>query len=149
MTITSIDDMKKQQYVEATLPGWGIDDTITVKLKHFSLLDAASKGNIPNPLIGPVLDLFKGEGINVQEIQGLKSFSEVQNLFCELCLMEPTFKELKEAGIELTEEQKYIIYQFATGGAKALIPFSRKSKGDGPSEHGPDVPDDTKPVNED
>lgn len=149
MVVTSIAEMKKQQYVEATLPGWGIDDTINIKLKHFSLLNAVSKGEIPNPLIEPVLGLFKGKGIDLQKVDGLKNFNEVQDLFCELCMLEPTFKEIKKEGIELTEQQKYIIYQFATEGARALIPFYRKSSDIGISEHGTDVPEDTQRTNED
>lgn len=139
----NIEELKAKQYTKVEIPGWGVDDTFAVKLKNFNLLDVVSKGKIPNPLVGTVIGLFKGKGIDIKEAEGIKNLNEVTEFFCEICLVEPTFKELKENEIELTDDQKGIIYEFATEGPRALIPFLTKHKNTGVSEHGADVPKDT------
>lgn len=91
-----------------------------------SILDLASKGKIPNPLIGPVVALFKGElKEDMNSLEGLKNVNELAEFFCDVCLVEPTYSELKEAG-GLTDKQKIHIYMFATRGVKALIPFLKE-----------------------
>lgn len=145
----NIQELKAKQYTTVDIPGWGIDDTITVKLKTFNLLDVVSKGKIPNPLMGAVIGLFKGQGINISEAEGIKNLNEVTEFFCDVCLVEPTFKELKENEIDLTDEQKSIIYDFATQGPRALIPFLEKSKDTRFNEHGENVSKNTERNTED
>lgn len=108
------------------LPGWGEEDVFECTLKVPSILDLASKGKIPNPLIGPVVALFKGElKEDMTTLEGLKNVNELAEFFCEVCLVEPTYSEIKEMG-GLTDKQKIHIYMFATRGVKALIPFLQK-----------------------
>ncbi len=59
MAVTNIEELKAKKYIEVELPGWDVEDTFTVKLQRVNLLDLAAKGKIPNPLMGPVIDLFK------------------------------------------------------------------------------------------
>lgn len=144
MSITKIDEIKAKQIIEVPLRGWGIDDVFNVKLKNFSLLEVASKGKIPNPLIGPVLGLFQGKGMEIETVEGLKTFKEVVDFFCDVCLVEPTYKELKDNGINLTDDQRNAIYNFATRGAKSLIPFLEKSANINPSDNGEDIQENSK-----
>lgn len=142
MVATKLQELKDKKYIEVSLPGWDIDDKFNVKLQRVNLLDLAGKGKIPNPLMGPVVELFKGKGPQADE-EGLKIIGELSNLFCEVTMVEPTFKEVEEA-IGLTDEQKMIIYNFALKGSQVLIPFRKKFEGIKPSEHGATVSQDTK-----
>lgn len=108
------------------LPGWGENDVFECVLKTPSILDLASKGKIPNPLIADVVALFKGEfKEDMTTIEGLKNVNELAEFFCDVCLIEPSYSELKEAG-GLTDNQKIHIYMFATRGVKALTPFLKE-----------------------
>lgn len=108
------------------LPGWGENDVFECVLKTPSILDLASKGKIPNPLIADVVSLFKGEfKEDMTTIEGLKNVNELSEFFCDVCLVEPSYSELKEAG-GLTDNQKIHIYMFATRGVKALTPFLKE-----------------------
>ena len=129
--VTSIKDIKKNQVIEVELPGWGVTDTFVCKVKRVNLMDLIAKGNIPNPLMNTVINLFKGSAISDEEDvlnskESYKKYIEVSELFANSILVEPTLKELHENDIELTDEQRNIFYQFAMFGIKALIPYTRK-----------------------
>ncbi|HHD2753294.1 TPA: hypothetical protein ACOTG0_002103 [Clostridium perfringens] len=110
-------------YLKYNLPGWNgkEDDVFECTLKAPSILDLATKGEIPNPLIGPVVSLFRGElEEDMTTVEGLKRVKELTEFFCEVCLIEPKYSEVRDV---LTDHQKMNIYFFATRGVKALIPF--------------------------
>ncbi|MCY6372466.1 hypothetical protein [Clostridium ganghwense] len=143
MAVTKIEELKAKKYIEVDLPGWDGDDVFTCKLQRVNLLDLASKGKIPNPLMGTVVQLFKGNGPVPEDENSLKTINELSELFCEVTMAEPTFKEVQEA-IGLTDEQKIIIYNYAVKGARVLEPFRKKPENTKPSDNGKDVPEETK-----
>ncbi|EHN14515.1 hypothetical protein [Clostridium sporogenes] len=138
MSVTNIEELKAKKYIEVELPGWDVEDTFTVKLQRVNLLDLAAKGKIPNPLMGPVIDLFQGKGPGRKDEDSLKTVNELAELFCETTMVEPTFKEVQEV-IGMTDEQKIIIYNFAVHGVQTLEPFRKKSKDDKSNDNGEDV----------
>lgn len=147
MPITNLEELKAKKYIEVNLPGWDIDDTFTCKLQRVNLLDLAAKGQIPNPLMGAVIQLFKGNGLSPEDEKSLKLINELSELFCEVTMVEPTFKEVQEV-IGLTDEQKIIIYNYAVKGVKVLESFRKKSEDTKSSKHGETVSKDTKSNNE-
>ncbi|WP_443660496.1 hypothetical protein [Clostridium algidicarnis] len=138
MAVTTIEELKAKKYIEISLPGWDTDDTFKVRLQRVNILDLASKGKIPNPLMGPVIELFKGKGPEPDSTEGLKLLNELSELFAEVTMVEPTYKEVKEA-IGLTDEQKMIIYNFAIQGARAIEPFREKPAGNKLNKHGDNI----------
>ncbi|MBO0560229.1 hypothetical protein EXQ37_10880 [Clostridium botulinum] len=142
MAVTNIEELKAKKYIEVELPGWDVEDTFTVKLQRVNLLDLASKGKIPNPLIGTVVGLFKGNGPSLDDENTLKTINELSELFCEVTMVEPTFKEVQEA-IGMTDEQKIIIYNYAVHGVRTLDPFRKKPEDNKPNDNGGDVSQDT------
>ncbi|WP_238884527.1 hypothetical protein [Clostridium sp. YIM B02551] len=125
MPVTTLEELKAKKYIEVQLPGWDIDDVFNVKLQRVNLLDLASKGKIPNPLIGTVVEIFKGNAVLPEDETSLKTINELAELFAEATMVEPTFKEVEKV-IGLTDEQKIIIYNYAIRGVKALEPFRKK-----------------------
>lgn len=138
MSVTNLEELKAKKYIEVDLPGWDGDDIFTCKLQRVNLLDLASKGQIPNPLMGVVIELFKGKGPNPENKDSLKAINDLSELFCEATMVQPTFKEVQEA-IGLTDEQKIIIYNYAIKGARVLEPFRKKSEDIKSSDNGTDV----------
>lgn len=136
--MNQLEELKAKRYIEVKLPGWDGIDVFECKLQRVNLLDLASKGKIPNPLIASVLKVFKGEGPQPDSLEGLKSLNELSELFAEVTMVDPTYKEVKEV-IGLTDEQKMIIYNFALQGARAVEPFRNKSRSDEPNTHDEDI----------
>lgn len=147
MEFTSIEELKNKKYIDVELPGWDANDVFKCRLQRVNLLDLAAKGQIPNPLMGAVIQLFKGNGPSPDDENALKIIKDLSELFCEVTMVEPKFKDVQEA-IGLTDEQKVIIYNYAVKGAKVLEPFRKKSEDAKSSKHGEAVSKDTKSNNE-
>lgn len=105
---------------EEYIPGWG-EENICVKLRRPSLLLMAKGGTIPNSLMATAQKLFNG-GKGTTEIP-LKEMAELLYIVAEHALVEPSMKELEEAGLELTDLQLSSIFNFTQLGCKALEPF--------------------------
>ena len=113
-----LDSIKTSQVV--TLPGW-CGDTVEFELKRPSILALAAAGAIPNPLMKTARKLFYS-GIN-PDGGDLAEEGRVLLEIARAALVKPSFDELEEAGIELTDEQLVAIFQFTQLGAKALDRF--------------------------
>ena len=126
-----------------TIPGFADGETFTVRLRKPNMLTLIKLGKIPNELLDGAVELFEGK-----QKDGKRDYSEIYSIlmaFCEASLAEPTYKEMAEAGIELTMEQMMFIFQYTQGGIKSLKPFRDESEdlrntGDGdavsvPTEH--------------
>lgn len=139
-----LEHLKKQQYVEYNLQGWGITDTFEVKLKRINLMGLMATGKVPNPLLGTVVSLFKGgKEFKTDSKESIKELNELANFFAEQALAEPTYKELKENGIELTDTQLMAIYNYALQGPIALIPYLTKFEDIEHSDNGSNIQSDS------
>ena len=130
--VTSISDLKS--YAGGTiveLPPFAEGQQFFAKLKRPSLLGLLSSGRIPNSLLGVADKLFAGQVGGGQEMgsDNMQQMFELLDLFCEECFAEPTYQELKEAGIQLTDEQIFWVFNYAQVGLKSLEQF-REPTGD-------------------
>ena len=126
---TTIEELKK--YVSGNLielPEFGEGQKFYAVLKRPSLLSLAINGKIPNQLLMIANSLFSGR-LDLSESDGeddtMQNLFKVLDIICEACFVEPTYKELKEAGIELTDEQYMAVYNYSQQGVKALEPFRK------------------------
>lgn len=118
--ITSLEEIKAIAGArELEIEGWEKETPFVCKLKRISLLELASKGKIPNGLMSTVMALFEGDKAKTDKID-VKDFAQVMDLFCEMSLVEPNYKEVKEY---LTDNQKTQIFNYAQKGLKALEKF--------------------------
>ena len=113
-----LDSIKTSQVV--TLPGW-CGDTVEFELKRPSILALAASGAIANPLMKTARKLFYS-GVS-PDGGDLAEEGRVLLEIARAALVKPSFDELEEAGIELTDEQLIAIFQFTQLGAKALDRF--------------------------
>ena len=139
--ITSLADLQvyaQGQVVE--LPGFFSEEPFVVRLRRPSLLALTKSGKIPNALLSAANELFTGkqdksDPVDLSEIMG------VLEVICESALLEPTYKDVVDAGLTLTDEQYTAIFNFSQRGIKALEPFRTKSEEhQSPAGTGTEVP---------
>jgi hypothetical protein len=136
--ISKIEDLKKVAGgSEVELPGFVSEEPFYVMLKRPSLLEMAQSGAIPNPLLGTAADLFR-EGVTkpVSSGEKFKSMAQVLQCIAEAALVEPSYHELKDAGIHLTDMQLLHIYDFVQTGVNTLKLFREKQRANQDHESG-------------
>lgn len=126
LQITSIDELKS--YANGTvveLPSFSEGHPFVARLKRPSLLGMVKKGKIPNTLLVRANELFvqAGAGFDVEEENMMEQMFDVLDLMAGETFVEPTYKEIKEAGIQLTDEQLMFIFNYAQQGVRALESF--------------------------
>lgn len=129
LQITSIEQLKNYssgQIVE--LPAFGDGQPFVARLRRPSMLALAKSGKIPNSLLNSANSLFeKGpQGLmhsgNMDEDTMTKLF-DIIDVICEASFVEPTYKQLKEVGIELTDDQYMFVFNYTQNGVQALDSF--------------------------
>lgn len=112
---------------DVSLPDSSGQGTVNVKLRRPSILALAAHGMIPNELLACARELWS-EGGKAQI--PLDELGRLLLIFAEHSLVSPTYEELEEKGIILTDEQLSAIYAFAQGGVRALLPFRKEWEND-------------------
>ena len=87
--------------------------------------DRAKNGKIPNELLVKTNELFMNDGtaVNASDDNMLKEIFSVIDTIAGEVFVQPTYKEIKEAGIQLTDEQMLFIFNYTQTGVKNLENF--------------------------
>lgn len=142
--ITSLDQLKgyaKGQIVP--FPDFGEGQPFVARIRRPSMLALAKSGKIPNSLLNTANDLFAGRGMGKKE-SAMADLFKVLDVICEDCFLEPTYPELKEAGVNLTDEQYMFVFNYTQKGIKALEPFRVQPPDNKPAVDGQKVQQDPK-----
>lgn len=126
MQITSIEELVKSTKGEIVeLPRFSNSTPFYARLKRPSLMNLVKKGKIPNQLLTSANSLFtKGAGgLNTMDKDMLDNLFTVMELICEESFVEPSYTQLREAGIELTDEQMLFVFSYAQNGVQELNSF--------------------------
>lgn len=134
LKVTSINELKnyaKGDIVE--LPEFGNGQKFIARLKRPSMMNLVKCGKIPNSLLQSASSLFdkgpsgtlnsKQFGINDLSQDAMSQMFDVIDIICEASFVEPTYSQIKEAGIELTDEQLLFIFSYSQTGVKQLDSF--------------------------
>ena len=125
MAVTSLEKLKSlSEGQEVELPGWD-DEPFICKLKRPSLLGLVEGGQIPNPLLNAAYILFNGAKTQ-KDVLNLKDQKEILDIVARAAMVEPTYQQLKDIGLELTDLQLLDIYNFTQLGVRSLISFRTK-----------------------
>lgn len=123
--VTSLEQLK--QYVNGNivrLPDFAEGQPFVAKLKRPSILGMAKRGKIPNSLLVKTNELFVQSGsLDTEENSMMQEIYDVIDLIASETFVEPTYKEIKSTGIELTDEQMMFIFNYSQQGVKALESF--------------------------
>uniref|UniRef100_A0AAU8AZJ0 Tail assembly chaperone n=1 Tax=Dulem virus 36 TaxID=3145754 RepID=A0AAU8AZJ0_9CAUD len=125
MEVTSLSKLKEYasgQIVE--LPAFAEGQPFYARLKRPSMIGLAMKGKIPNALLGKANELFSGDQtVDTADENTLNQLGEILELFANEVFVEPTYQDMKDAGIELTDEQYMFIFNYSQLGVRALENF--------------------------
>lgn len=129
LKITSIEELKEYKAGQVVqLPDFGNGQPFIARLRRPSMLALAKNGKIPNQLLNSANSLFeKGpQGLmhsgNLDEETMTKLF-DIIDVICEASFVEPTYRQLKETGIELTDDQYMFVFNYTQNGVQALDSF--------------------------
>lgn len=123
--VTSLEQLK--QYANGNivrLPDFAEGQPFIARLKRPSILGMAKQGKIPNSLLVKTNELFVQSGsLDTEENSMMQEIYDVIDLIADETFVEPTYKEIKSTGIQLTDEQMMFIFNYSQQGVKALESF--------------------------
>ena len=124
--VTSIDQLKVMSGGEIVkLPPFIQGQEFYAKLRRPSLLKLVQSGKIPNSLLRTANMLFSGEVDKEldRDDEFMIDMFDLIEVLADAVFIEPSWSELKQAGIELTDEQYMFIFNYTQEGVKAVEPF--------------------------
>lgn len=126
MSVTSIFDL--QRYAKGTLvrfPDFAEGQPFVARVRRPSMLVLAKQGKIPNTLLSAANELFSkgGSGLDDDNENMLADIYSICEIVCEAALKEPTYQQIKDAGIELSDDQLMAIFNYTQTGVRALESF--------------------------
>ena len=134
MAVTSIEKLKQLSHgQEVELQGWDEEPFVCI-LKRPSLLGLVENGDIPNPLLHAAYILFNGSNDPKDQIN-LKEANDLYRIIAKAAMVNPTYQEVIDAGLELTDMQLLEIYRFTQLGVKSLISFRSKQENTKNTKH--------------
>lgn len=134
MQVTSLEQLKNIKVTDVVNLGCFEDGTeLIAEVKKPNLMQLMVEGKVPNVLMSTAMGMFKngsGELVEkaIEDVDSLKDLVGMMEVFAEASLINPTYAQIKDVGLHLTENQLIGILQFAQGGVKALEGFRMQSK---------------------
>jgi len=124
LQVTPLEDIvRASQGTLIELPPFSEDAPFVAKLKRPSLLNLVREGKIPNQLLSTAGELFTSGKIDSEDDHSLDNLFGVLDTICEACFVEPTYTQLKEAGVQLTDNQLLFVFNYTQRGVEALKSF--------------------------
>lgn len=126
--ITSVEQLK--EYAQGTvveLPPFAEGQPFIARLRRPSMLVLAKSGKIPNSLMATANSLFIQGAVDSKEEGTMKELFQILDVLCDACFVEPTYQQIREAGIDLTDDQYMFVFQYSQQGVKALDNFRQQS----------------------
>lgn len=110
------------------LPDFAEGQPFIARVRRPSMLVLAKQGKIPNSLLSTANELFVGggSGVDVENEKLLQDMYDVCMIVCDACLIEPTLRDIEDAGLTLSDDQIMALFNYAQQGVKALEPFRQE-----------------------
>ena len=128
--ISKISDLlgvKDGEVVE--LPPFSESVPFVARIVRPSMMQMAADKQIPNELLAVAEEMFMGKKQadpkrrNTIDDNAMKQMAEVMMNVADKALLEPTYNELKENGISLTDDQLTFLYNYCQEGVSFLRRF--------------------------
>lgn len=103
------------------LPEFGDGTKFIARLRRPSMLKLCKSGKIPNSLLNQATSMFTDS--NASKKVNITDIYDICEIICDSAFANPTYEEIKDSGIELTDEQIMAVFQYTQGGVKALEKF--------------------------
>lgn len=129
LKVTKLSDLRayaRGNVVE--LPPFGEGQPFVARLRRPSMLALVKSGKIPNELLAQANEMFLGRQNTRKEFDPdtMTKMLEILETLCEASFVEPTYQELKNSGIELTDDQFTFVYNYTQTGVNALKSFRQE-----------------------
>lgn len=126
LQITKFEKLKeysKGQIVR--LPDFAEGQPFIARIRKPSMLSLIKDGLIPNELLTSANSLFMegADSFDPTEQNSLSNMFKVIESICEASFVEPTYQEIKESGIELTDAQLMFMFAYSQDNVRALKSF--------------------------
>ena len=128
LKISNINDLLKAKEGEVVqLPPFNGDVPFVARVKQPSLVKLIAGNSFPNELLTLAHAVFEGDEKPLQKemktAKGLDKVYRTMEILAESALVEPTYQELKDAGIELTDLQLSSLMAYCQKGVEILKYF--------------------------
>lgn len=124
-SISKLNEYAKGQLVE--LPSFGEGQPFFARLRRPSMLALAKSGKIPNSLLATANRMFDSS-LDIKNDNMLKDFYMVMETILEASFVEPTYQEIKDAGVQLSDDQMIFVFNYTQQGVKILDQFRPNGK---------------------
>ena len=124
-SISKLNEYAKGQLVE--LPSFGEGQPFFARLRRPSMLALAKNGKIPNSLLATANRMFDSS-LDIKNENMLKDFYMVMETILEASFVEPTYQEIKDAGVQLSDDQMIFVFNYTQQGVKILDQFRPNGK---------------------
>lgn len=124
LQITSLTDL--QAYAKGQivmLPAFAEGQPFVARLGRPSMLELAKNGSIPNGLLSTANELFADGKMDKDNEGMLSEVFSIMEALCEATFLEPTYAQIKESGVQLTDEQMMFVFSYTQKGIRSLEPF--------------------------
>lgn len=131
-TVTSFEVLK--QYAKGDiveLPPFAENMPFVARMRRPSLMNLVKEGKIPNTLLTKANELFTSGvsgAFDEQNEEALSQLFDLMDTICEASFVEPTYKQIKDSGIQLTDEQRMFVYNYSQAGVRALESFREQQR---------------------
>lgn len=107
------------------LPGFTEDVPFFARVRKPSLLGLVKAKKIPNNLLIKTNELFvqDGTGFDTDDANMMEDLCNVLDVIAQETLVEPSYDDLKNNGVELTDQQRTALFSYSQQGIKALESF--------------------------
>ena len=126
-TVTSFEDL--QRYARGTivkLPGFAEGQPFVARMRRPSMMALVKVGKIPNSLLITANEMFNGKSADTDDENIMKDMFDIMEIICETALIEPTYQQIKDAGLELSDDQIMAIFNYTQVGVQALDNFRQE-----------------------
>ena len=129
MQITSLEQLQAIKQTEIVeLPSFEDGTPLVVEIKKPNMMQLLTSGKIPNTLLSVATEMFNGKtgqvmGKASEDVKTLKELVGMMEILAEASLVKPSYKDIKELNIQLTENQLMAILMYSQGGIKSLEKF--------------------------
>lgn len=120
-SLTSLEQYAQGQVVQ--LPGFGEGQPFIARLRRPSLMVLIKSGKIPNALLATANSLFQGDSKAIKDPSAMSEIVGVLDVICEASFLEPSWSQLQQIGLELTDQQYMAVFNYSQQGIKALDSF--------------------------
>lgn len=126
-TVTSFEDL--QRYARGTivkLPDFAEGQPFVARMRRPSMMSLVKVGKIPNSLLITANEMFNGKSADTDDEDVMSNMFGVMEVICETALIEPTYQQIKDAGLELSDDQIMAIFNYTQVGVQALDNFRQE-----------------------